>query len=74
MVELDNDFTNPLNKNTKFQISRSLFISMKNLILNAAFVLVEKIFSSAGFIVNKFKSSLVPGNVNGLVCLPDWLK
>lgn len=40
----------------------------------ATSVLVEKIFSSAGFIVNKFKSSLDSGNVNVLVCLPDCLK
>lgn len=40
----------------------------------ATSVLVENIFSSAVFIVNKFKSNLDPENVNVLVCLPDWLK
>lgn len=34
MTELDNEFTNPLNKTTNFQISNSLIISNKNVMQN----------------------------------------
>jgi len=32
------------------------------------------LFSSAGYIVNKTRSSLEPNTVNTLVCLRSWLK
>ena len=34
----------------------------------------ERLFSSTGYIINKMRSCLLPGNVNALVCLRDWLK
>lgn len=33
----------------------------------------ERLFSSSGYIVNKMRSSLSPGNVKLLVCLRNWL-
>lgn len=33
----------------------------------------ERLFSSSGYVVNKMRSSLLPENVNVLVCLRDWL-
>ena len=34
----------------------------------------ERLFSSTGYIINKMRSCLLPGNVKVLVCLRDCLK
>lgn len=34
----------------------------------------ERVFSLAGYIVNKTRASLLPENVNQLICLSNWLK
>lgn len=53
--------------------SRLASIGKKYLATPATSVPCERLFSLAGHIVHKKRVSLSPENVNGLVCLSNWL-
>ncbi|XP_065645597.1 E3 SUMO-protein ligase ZBED1-like [Hydra vulgaris] len=48
-------------------------IAKKYLLVPATTVPCERLFSTAGFIADKHRSSLLPDSLNMLLCLKDWL-
>lgn len=76
LAELDDDFANPLEwwKIHQLQLPQLAKLAMRLLCVPATSVPCERVFSTAGLVVNKLRSSLNPENVNILLCLQNWLK
>lgn len=76
LPELDDDFADPLQwwKIHSLQLPHLATIAKNRLCIPATSVPSERVFSAAGIIVNKLRSSLEHSNVNKLVCLKSWLK
>ena len=60
-------------KLNEYRYPKLAFFSKTVLCIPATSVPCERLFSSAGYIVNKTRSSLEPNTVNMLVCLRSWL-
>jgi len=61
-------------KMNEHRFPRLAVLARSVLCVPATSVPCERLFSSAGYIVNKTRSSLDPNTVNMLVCLRDWCR
>jgi len=59
--------------NNRKQFSRVAVLAKNVLCVPATSVPCERLFSSAGYIVNKRRSALAPHTVNNHACLPSGL-